>query len=511
MSNPFELSIEEIDREIKIRKARQSLIEYEQMVNPNYIPSKFHTFLCNKVQEFMERNVSNGFDILLLSVPPQHGKSVTITETLPAWYLGKHPDKKWIIASYNTEFASNFGRKNRLKCQEYNSVIFPGFKLAENPCNNIEFETTKKGGLYTAGILAGITGHTADYFIIDDPIKTQGEADSDTTKANIWDEYLSSVRTRIKPGGKLIVIQTRWVEDDLYGRILESEKNVTAINIPCECDDEENDPLGRSLGDALCPEIGRGNAWLADFKEVYKSKEGSRAWNALYQGKPTALEGNMIKREWWQYYKESELPQIPYKIISVDATFKGGEKNDFVAIQVWGKINNKYYLLERIKKHLDFVQTLEAIRELHSKHPDILYTLIEDKANGSAIINVLSSEFEGIVPINPEGGKVARVNAISPAIERGDVYLPKYAGWVDEYIKEFSAFPNGAHDDEVDSTSQALHRMIFVDADVINPREIKYTAWTDDMWEDYNNANDDLKAHLLDIWGWPLEWLPDDE
>lgn len=383
--------------------------------------------------------------------------------------------------------------------------------MAENPCNNIEFETTKKGGVYTAGIVAGITGHTADYFIVDDPIKTQGEADSDTTKDNIWSEYLSSVRTRIKPGGKLIVIQTRWVEDDLYGRILENEKNVTAINIPCECDDPETDPLGRALGEALCPEIGRGNAWLKDFKEVYKSKEGSRAWNALYQGKPTALEGNLVKREWWRFYTQDEVKDLPYKIMSVDATFKGGEENDYVAIQTWGKRNGDYYLLDRMKAHFDFVETLNAIREMKARHPDILYILIEDKANGSAIINVLSSEFEGIVPIKPEGGKISRVNAVAPAIERGNVHLPKYADWTKEYIDEFSSFPNGAHDDEVDSTSQALHRMIFVDADVINKKELKYSSWTEDMWEDYDNAGDELKVHLLEIWNYPLEWMPDDD
>lgn len=511
MNNPFEQSLEEIEQEIRIRLARQNLIDYEEYVNPNYKRSRFHKFLCDKIQRFMENDVSDSFDILLLSVPPQHGKSLTVTETLPAWYLGKHPDKKWIIASYNSEFAMNFGRKNRQKCEEFNTKIFKDFKLAENPCNNVEFETTKKGGLYSAGILAGLTGHTADYFIIDDPIKTAGEAASSTTKDSIWSEYLSSVRTRIKPHGKLIIIQTRWVEDDLYGRVAENEKNTTIINIPCECDDPENDPLGRALGDALCPEIGRGNEWLKEFKNVYKSKEGSRAWTSLYQGKPTALEGNMVKREWWRYYSPDDIKDLPYKIMSVDATFKGGEDNDYVAIQVWGKKNGKHYLLYRIKEHLDFVQTVEAIRDTLKKYPDIMYTLIEDKANGSAIINVLSAEFEGIIPIKPEGGKVSRLNAVSPAIERGDVLLPKHESWVKDYIDEFSAFPNGAHDDEVDSTSQALTRMLFVDADVVNKSSIKYSFWSDDMWEDYDRAGDELKVELLNLWGHPLEWMPDDE
>ena len=505
IENPFLESLEIVEEEIRKRAARKSLLDYECYVNPNYIKSKFHTFLCNKVQEFMERKISNGFDILLLSVPPQHGKSVSITETLPAWYLGKHPDKKWIICSYNSDFASSFGRKNRQKCEEFNTKLFDGFELAEYPCNNIEFETTKKGGLYSAGILAGVTGHTADYFIVDDPLKTRQEADSDTTKNAIWAEYLNSIRTRIKPGGKLIVIQTRWAEDDLFGRILEEEKNVTVINIPCECDDEETDPLGRKLGDALCPEIGRGNAWLKDFKEVYKGKEGSRAWTALYQGKPVAMEGNLIRREWWKYYDEppKEL-KLPYVIISVDAAFKDGDDNDFVAIQVWGKKDRNYYLLDAIKKHLNFVDTLAAIRNLKSQYEDTIFILIEDKANGTAIINVLSSETEGVIPVKPEGGKVTRANAVSPAIESGRVFLPRFASFVDEFVSECSAFPNGAHDDQVDAMTQALNRMIFVDADVVAPQNIKYAEYTDDMLEDLYNADEELKTFLLEKWGFPI-------
>lgn len=375
--------------------------------------------------------------------------------------------------------------------------------MATAPCSNVEFETTQKGRCISRGILSGLTGNTADLFIIDDPIKNRQEADSETTRNTIWNEYLNSARTRIKPGGKLIVIQTRWHEDDLYGMIARNENpdHVTVINIPCECDSED-DPLGRKIGDSLCPEIGRGNDWLRDFKQAYVGNEGSRAWTALYQGRPTALEGNLIKREWWRYY--DELPEdLPYKIISVDAAFKDSDNNDFVAIQKWGKKNNKYYLIKAIKKHLNFVDTLTAIRTLRKEDDDILFVLIEDKANGSALINVLSSEMEGIIPVKPEGGKVSRVNAVSPAIERGDVLLPRFEAFVDDYIAEFSAFPNGAHDDQVDSTSQALNRMLFVDADVVAPKHVKYTHYTEDMIEDYENADEELKVELLKLWGFP--------
>ena len=163
-------------------------------------------------------------------------------------------------------------------------------------------------------------------------------------------------------------------------------------------------------------------------------------------------------------------------------------------------------MIDYIEKHLDFIGTLEAIRDMHARHKDIWYTLIEDKANGSAIINVLSKEFEGIVPIKPEGGKVARANAVSFAIEAGRVWLPKLGAFVESFVEECSTFPNGIHDDAVDAMTQALNRMIHVDATVVNPKTIKYSEWTEDMFVDYENASDALKLELLDLWGHPQEW-----
>ena len=495
----------DVESEITNRLCRMSYLEYVKHTNQGYKESKFHKFLCDSIQEFMETDTSEAFDILLLSVPPQFGKSTSVTETLPAWYLGKNPDKKVIICGYNEDFAIRFGRRNKEKIAEFNGTIFPDCVLADAPCSNVEFETTKKGRCISRGIMSGLTGNTADLFMIDDCIKNRQEADSETTRNAIWNEYLNSVRTRIRPHGKLIVIATRWHEDDIIGMIEKNEINYKVINIPCECDDPEHDPLGRKLGDSLCPEIGRGNEWLADFKKVYLTKEGSRAWTALYQGKPTALEGNLIKREWWRFYNESyqEL-ELPYVIISVDAAFKDGDDNDYVAIQVWGKKNRNFYLIDAIKQHLNFVDTLAAIRNFRTKYPDTMFVLIEDKANGSAIINVLSSEMEGVIPIKPEGGKITRANAVSPQIEAGHVYLPRFASFTKDFIEEFSAFPNAAHDDQVDAATQALNRMIFVDADVIAPEKVVYRHYTEDMWQDYENANDELKVELIKLWGFPL-------
>jgi len=502
IENPFTETIMELTHELDIRNARTNFLDYVALTNKGYVKSKFHTYLCNEVQKFLNKSSSHSFDVLLLSVPPQHGKSTTITQSLPAWYLGNHTDHKVIIASYNEDFATTFGRSNLNKLRDFPD-IFPKLRLADSPCSNTEFETLDKGRCISRGIMSGINGNPANLIIIDDPTKNREEANSETTREKIWNEYLSSIRTRIAPHGKIIVIQTRWHEDDLYGKVKKAENNVTAINIPCECN-SINDVLGRKIGDALCPEIGRGNAWLSDFKKIYTSKEGSLAWTSLYQGSPTQLEGNLFKREWWKYYEE--LPEIPLLVLSVDATFKDGNDNDFVAIELWGKSNDDYYLIDLIKKRMGFVDTVASIRSMKHKYPKTDYIYIEDKANGSAIIDVLYNEMGGsIVPVSPEGGKVARANAISPMVERGSVHLPKFAPFVENFVEECAGFPQVAHDDQVDAMTQALNRLGHINADIGKKVKIieRFSVWTSDMIDDYERASDDLRNDLLNLWGYP--------
>ena len=177
-----------------------------------------------------------------------------------------------------------------------------------------------------------------------------------------------------------------------------------------------------------------------------------------------------------------------------------------MAIQVWGKKNGNYYLLDYLKEHLNFVQTVAAIRSKAHDYPDTWYILIEDKANGSAIINVLSSEFDNIVPVTPNGGKESRVNAVLPTIEAGKVWLPQYQAYSRDFVDSCAAFPNGEHDDDVDAMSQALNRMIFVDADLGEVETKRYTHWTEDMLQDYENANPGLQKELLDTWGYPRNY-----
>jgi predicted phage terminase large subunit-like protein len=235
------------------------------------------------------------------------------------------------------------------------------------------------------------------------------------------------------------------------------EENVTVIRLPVEA--EELDLLGRAVGDALCPELGKDNDWLAQFKASYLAdpKDGGlRAWQALYQCSPRVEGGNVVKREWWKWYDPKDVTSFGTTVISVDATFKDNESNDFVAIEVWSKRGAFYYLRYCLNRHMDFPATVQAIRLVKKLFPETMYILIEDKANGSAIIQTLRQEFIGVIAINPKGGKVARVNAVSPAIESGNVFLPNDTLWAEEFVDQFTVFPAGKHDDMVDSASQAI-------------------------------------------------------
>ena len=415
--------------------------------------TRMSDYIAERVQEFLTTDTGNAYDILVVKTPPQHGKSMTLSETLPSWYLGRFPTKRIIMASYNEDTAQKFCRRNADKIRQYGETLF-GISLHLDRSTEFELEN-RQGRMISRGIMSGITGNPADLIIIDDPIKNREEANSQTIRDKLWEEWQNSIKSRLAAGAKVILIMTPWHEDDLAARLLNSEKNISEIRLPVEA--EENDPLGRKPGEALCPELGKDNTWLKQFKESYihDPQGGARAWEALYMCRPRVEGGNLVDRSWWRFYKEGSIRDFGTEVISVDAAFKGTDSADYVAITVWGKLNSDYYLRYCLNRHLTFSQTIEAIRLAQTLYPYAQRVLIEDKANGTAIIDVLQREMF-CIPVNPKGGKEARVNAISPAIESGHVFLPEDAPWLDAYIDQFSAFPAGAHDDMVDSTSQAL-------------------------------------------------------
>lgn len=440
-----------------------------------WYPSKFHKYLCNTAQDFIERPTDKAYEILILNTPPQHGKSTTITETLPSWYIMKHPDNSVIEVSYGDDLAERFGKRNLEKVKEFGHLF--GIEVDPKKSTSREFQIKgHRGRMISKGIGSGLTGHSGHLIVVDDPVKNREQADSENSRNAVWNEFVDSILSRTQGGSKVIIIMTRWHEDDLAGRIMrEMPDKATLINLECECESED-DPLGRrtkeqngeEVGDALlndCPMLGKGNSWLKDFKKTFITQEaGIRSWYALYQGRPTTREGNILKKEWWRYYSANEFDsqnvRFDTMMMSVDAAFKDGEKNDYVAITIWGRIGSKIYLVDLVNEHMNFMATIRKIKLLKVRYPSIGITLIEDKANGTAIIQMLRDEVFGIVAVQPDASKEARVNAISYIIEAGNVYIPNDRDWTFEFVEQCAKFPNDVHDDMVDSMSQCLARLV---------------------------------------------------
>ena len=442
--------------------ARKSYRRYLYYVHgESWRRTRMSDYLADEVQRFVETDTGNAYDILLIETPPQHGKSITISETFPSWYLGRYPTRRIIAASYNEETARRFGRKNREKLEAFGPAVFsvsPGSIWTAT-----EFELDNGWGrMISRGILSGITGHPANLILIDDPIKNREEADSPVIRDRIWEEWQNTLKSRLAAKGKVIVIMTPWHEDDFAARMLKHEQNIRLLRLPVEA--ERNDPLGRNPGDPLCPELGKDTVWLQQFRESYRRDPilgGARAWQALYLCSPRVEEGNLIRRDWFRFYDAGESRSFGTTVISVDATFKASERSDCVAIEVWSKAGVSYYLRHCINRQMDFPATLQAIRNVRALFPEARYILIEDKANGSAIIQTLRAEFPGIIAIEPKGGKVSRVNAVAPAIESGCVLLPRGESRTAEFIDQFAAFPSGSHDDMVDACTQALNFLLY--------------------------------------------------
>lgn len=435
--------------------ARRSYGEYLAYTNgETWKRTKFSEYLAGQVQLFIEEETDNAYEILLIEAPPQHGKSISVTEALPSWYMGKYPNANVIMASYNDETAEKFNRRNKEKVRQYGNSLF-GIRIGAID-RSTEFELDNGSGrMISRGILSGITGNPANLLIVDDPVKNRQEADSPSRRQLMWGEWLGVLKARLAAHAKIIVIMTPWHEDDMAARIIATEPRLRLIRLPVEA--EAGDLMGREIGAPLCPEIGKDSGWLHQYKESYLSDPsgGARAWSSLYQCAPRVEGGNLVKREWWKRYDPMEIKEFATEIISVDAAFKGNDDNDFVAIEVWGKIGTDYYLRYVLNRHLDFPDTLIAIRAVKGLFPRARAVLIEDKANGSAIISVLQKEMF-CIPVTPLGGKISRVNGVSPAIESGHVFVPDGMPFTDEFVDQFTSFPAGRNDDMVDSATQAL-------------------------------------------------------
>lgn len=417
---------------------------------------------------------------LIISMPPQEGKSERVTKTASLWRLTQNPEARLGIVSYAQALAEGFSRevRNRITSNDgAEGSLDLELRIARDNGSARRWQLAgHRGGIVAVGAGSGITGRPLDGLVIDDPFADDKQADSAYFRDQVWGRWRSTWSTRLAPGAPVIVIMTRWHEDDLTGRLLAAEDGHRwrLINIPALADHDpakgESDVLGREPGQWL--ESARGRTRV-DW-EAIRIQVGSRVFNALYQGRPSPATGNVWRRPWWRFYEQMLWtlgPDGAYRveadevIQSWDMAFKDTKGSDFVVGTVWARRGANVYLLDKIHKRLTFTETLTAFQALTARWPQANAKYVEDKANGTAVINTLTSKIPGIVAINPTESKYARANAVAPFIEAGNVHLPAPQVALpdvdpDSLIEEAAGFPNAAHDDQVDSTSQALARLL---------------------------------------------------
>jgi predicted phage terminase large subunit-like protein len=427
--------------------------------------------------DLLDEELVRLFDVpdgrLVVSVAPQEGKSQRTSRRFPLWALTQKPDTRIAIASYEHGVARRWGRAIR------DDILVNGAELGLSVRDDLSAQhewqlVGHEGGVYAAGIGGALTGRPVDLMIIDDPIKDRAQADSPTYRERAWDWWTDVAATRLAPGAPAVLILTRWHEDDLAGRLLAAEDGHLwrVVNIPAQADHDPNkgetDPLGREPGEYLQSARGR----TREQWEAIKVRSGSRTWASLYQGRPAPAAGDIFLREWWREYTSPRwierpdgsywAPNADEVAMSWDMAFKDTDGSDYVVGQVWARYGLELFLLDQVHDRLSFTATCAALREMAAKWPQATLKLVEDKANGTAVINSLSRQVPGLIPVEPDGSKEARARAVTPFIEAGSIYLPapEVCPWVGDFIQEHSGFPNGAHDDQVDAATQAINRML---------------------------------------------------
>lgn len=473
-----EMSPDELLEYIKEEEARKGLLDFIMFTKEDYEPAWFHEIVCSEIDSFLESETDNR---LIITISPRRGKSEIVSRRTPAYVLGKNPNTSIIVASYSADLAQRINRDvQRIIDSPKYRILFPETTLSGKNVKTTSlgsyvrtsdlFEIVGyKGALRSAGVGGGITGTGADLAIIDDPFKDWQDAYSPRYRQMIKDWYSSTLYTRLSPKGKVIIIHTRWHEDDLIGWLLkEAEANPEAdqwkvVNLPEIQDEHNNYPHPkdqRQHGEVLWSD-----RYSLEHVNKIKNSVGSKVFNALYQQRPTTDGGQIIKAEWIQYFKE--LPEIDYYIASWDCAFKDTKTSDFVVGTVWAVCGSNKYLVYLVRERMGITETMKQMI-IVSKKFDLRYQVIEDKANGPAIIQMLKNKIPALLAFNPEGSKEARANAVAPQFEAGNIWIPsKYVeknreqfgtviAKLDEYVNELTTFPNGANDDMVDSTTQAL-------------------------------------------------------
>ena len=440
---------------LKREAAQEDFMKFVGEMWPGFINGAHHKIMAQKFQDIAEGKCKR----LIINMPPRHTKSEFASYLLPAWFLGKFPNKKIIQCSNTAELAVGFGRKVRnLVGSEQYARIFPNVNLRSDSKAAGRWSTNSNGEYFAIGVGGTVTGKGADLLIIDDPHSEQEAAIANTNPEvydKVYEWYGSGPRQRLQPGGSIIVVMTRWSKRDLTGKILKS-------SIERDGDTWEiiDFPAILPSGKALWPQF-----WKLEELQALKEELPVSKWNAQYQQQPTSEEGALVKREWWQEWTLEKPPMCEYIIQSWDTAYTKNERSDYSACTTWGvfykdedEMQPNIILLDAFKERLEFPELKERALQYYKEwEPDVF--IVEAKAAGSPLIFELRRMGIAVSEFTPTRGndKIARMNSVTDLFASGKVWAPRKR-WAEEVIEEMAAFPNSEHDDLVDSSTQALIR-----------------------------------------------------
>ena len=473
-----------VDRELATRSLREFVRQAWHVVEPStrFVPGFHIDAICDHLEAITRGGIRN----LLINVPPRHMKSLLVSVFWPAWEWIQHPERRWLFSSY----AATLSIRDSVKCRRliespwYRARWGHIFSLTSDQNAKMRFDNNRSGYRLSTSVGGAVTGEGGDRMVCDDPHKVD-EVESDTVRkaALEWWDVAMSTRVNDPKTSAMVVVMQRCHQRDLSGHLLE-KRNFEHLCLPAEYEgpgrmtvigftDPRTEP-----GQLLWPER-YGPQEIAETK----INLGSYSAAGQLQQRPSPAGGGIFKRHWFRYFQPrgANLPpvlvrlpdgtqvsipaiEVPHQVDeqtqSWDCAFKDVDTADYVVGQVWGRLGAHFFLGDQVRGRMDCPGTVKAVRGMTAKWPGTLAILIEDKANGSAVIQMLAHEIPGMLPVNPSGGKIARAQAISPLVEAGNIYLPhpEFAPWVNDFIEECVQFPNGAHDDQVDAMTQVLLR-----------------------------------------------------
>ena len=451
---------------------KERFIKFVKRVWPTFVDGRHHV----RMAAAFERVARGEIKRLIINMPPRHTKSEFASYLLPAWFLGKFPNKKVIQTAHTAELSVGFGRKVRnLVDQDVYKDIFPGVGLQADSKAAGRWNTNKGGEYFAIGVGGAVTGKGADLLIIDDPHSEQ-EAALAATNPEIYDKvyewYTSGPRQRLQPGGAIVIVMTRWGLRDLTGQVVKN-------SLQRGGDEWEviEFPAILPSGNPLWPEF-----WSLEELSALKEELPNAKWQAQYQQQPTSEEGAIVKREWWKVWEKDDPPRCDFIIQSWDTAYETTNRSDFSACTTWGvwtteEGETNIILLDVYKSRLEFFQLKKKVLELHKEYePDAL--IVEKKVSGISLYQELRRMGVPVSEFTPSKGndKITRLNSVSDIIQSGRVWVPN-TRWAEELIDEIAAFPAGEHDDLVDATTLALARFRsggFLRLPTDEPDELQY-------------------------------------